>query len=116
MLSIAAVTKTCHAVRVPGWSRAEAVSALSPRDLAMRDEVDVADTDQQLCLERMGELARVTWLLRDSMLEQGAITPEVVRLEEAAHLLDRSIAQLATALQAELPAGCLPAGKPRSPL
>ena len=89
---------------------------MQPRGFAMRDGVDVADSDQQLCLERMGELARVTWLLRDSMLQQGAITPEVVRLEEAAHLLDRSIAQLAGALRAELPAGCLPGVKPRSPL
>ena len=90
--------------------------ALQLDGLAMRDGVVVSDTDQQLCLERMGELARVTWLLRDSMLKQGTITPEVVRLEEAAHLLDRSIAQLATALRAELPSGCLPPGRPRSPL
>ena len=73
-------------------------------------------TDQQLCLQRMGELARMAWRLRDTLLEGGTITPEIVRLEEAAHLLERSIAHLAYALHAELPAGCRPEFHPRTPL
>ncbi len=71
--------------------------------------------DQQACLQQIGELAQVAWVLRDRMLERGAISPEVVRLEEAVHLLESSIAQLAGALGTDLPAGCGPSGRPRRP-
>ena len=68
--------------------------------------------EQQACLEQIGTLCTATWALRDRLLEQGSITPEVVRLEEAAHLLERSIRQLATVLRANVPHGCGPIGKP----
>ena len=66
--------------------------------------------DQQACLQQIGELAQVAWVLRDRMLERGTISPEVVRLEEAVHLLESSIAQLASALGVDMPAGCAPSG------
>ncbi len=72
--------------------------------------------DQQLYLQQIGELARVAWELRDRLLDQGGITPEVVRLEEAAHLLERSVAQLARALHIGPEQAGLPVVRPRSPL
>lgn len=76
----------------------------------------VQQPDQQLYLQQIGELSRAAWSLRDHLLAHCGITAEVVRLEEAAHLLDRSLTQLAGALRIRPSDAGLPAITPRSPL
>ena len=73
-------------------------------------------SDQQLYLQQIGKLSQAAWDLRDHLLAHGGITAEVVRLEEAAHLLERSLAQLAGALSIPASAAGLPIVRPRSPL
>ncbi len=73
-------------------------------------------SDQQLYLQQIGELSQATWDLRDYLLAHGGITAEVVRLEEAAHLLERSLEQLAGALRIRPSQAGLPTVTRRSPL
>ena len=76
----------------------------------------MSQPDPQQFLQQIGKLSQVTWELRDHLLAQGGMMPEVARLEEAAHLLERSLAQLAATLHVELNEAGLPTIKPRSPL
>jgi hypothetical protein len=59
--------------------------------------------DEQNCVNRIGELAQAAWALRDSMLEQSSISPDIVRLEESIHQLEMCLGYLASVLGADQP-------------